>query len=125
MSTTEVAAIAQSYPGVADAIVFGVSLPGADGKAGMLALVADAELDLAGLREHLAAHLPRYAVPLFVRTCTELVSTGTFRAQKSDLIREGFRSGDGRTWFDDRRAGTYVPCDTSLLSQLDSGALAI
>lgn len=125
VSTTEVAAAIQSCPGVVDALVFGVAVPGADGKAGMAALVAAPDFDLADLRRHLAARLPSYAQPLFVRLCASLEATGTFRVLKSELVGEGFRTADGRVWFDDRKAGAFVPCDAALLARIDSGAMAL
>src|SRR6202043_140807 len=62
VSTTEVAEVIATFPGVREANVYGVSVPGYEGRAGMAALVADGadHFDLAGLRAHIAAHLPVY-----------------------------------------------------------------
>lgn len=53
VSTAEVAQVLGSYPGVHEAVVYGVELPGHDGKAGAAALHLDASVrdkfDYAGL----------------------------------------------------------------------------
>ena len=48
--------------GVAEAIVYGVAVPGADGRAGMASLTIDERFDLVSLLNRLEA-LPRYARP--------------------------------------------------------------
>ena len=94
-----------------EAIVYGVAVPGHDGRAGMAALVVDnvAEFDLDGLRALLAERLPAYARPLFLRFRPQLEVTGTFKPRKIELVAEGFdpaRVGDP-VYFDDRAAGAY------------------
>ncbi len=90
VATSDVADALGSFPGLVDAAVYGVSVPGADGRAGMAAIVAPAGVDLAALRDHLAARLPRFARPLFLRVRDRMDVTGTFKLKKQDLIREGF-----------------------------------
>ena len=114
VATTEVAAAVLACPGVTDAVVFGVAVPGAEGKAGMAALVPGAGFSLAVLRAHLAAALPAYARPLFVRVCSRLEMTGTFKLSKAGLAREGLASGNDPVWFDDRAAGAFVVLDEGL-----------
>ena len=67
VATSEVAAAITSFPGIIDANVYGVAIPGADGRAGMAELVCDGTIDLAALREHLARRLPKYAHPVLLR----------------------------------------------------------
>jgi len=69
VATTEVAEAVSSCPGVVDVMVYGVAVPGADGKAGMAALVVDDGFDLAVFWKHLAERLPAYARPVFLRIC--------------------------------------------------------
>ena len=78
------------FPGVKQANVYGVAIPGADGRAGMAALVTDGELDLAAFRAHLISRLPDYARPLFLRIRDEMEVTGTFKYTKTDLVRQGY-----------------------------------
>jgi fatty-acyl-CoA synthase len=90
VATTEVAEALSVFPGVVEASVYGVVVPGADGKAGMAALVVAEDFDLANLRRHLAERLPAYAHPVFLRLARELAVTETFKQKKADLAREGF-----------------------------------
>jgi fatty-acyl-CoA synthase len=92
VSTLEVAEALTGYPGVAEANVYGVAVPGADGRAGMAALVPaeGAAIDVAGLKTFLTQRLPAYAVPVFLRLQAELDVTGTFKQRKPTLVAEGF-----------------------------------
>jgi len=109
VATTEVAAVLRACPGVIDAAVYGVAVPGHDGKAGMAALVTDASFDLAHLHAHLVEKLPSYARPMFVRLSPALDTTGTFRLQKTELVGEGYTDSRDPVWVDDAKAGGYVP----------------
>src|SRR5256885_10175516 len=62
VSTGEVAAVLGACPGVSDAVVYAVPVPGTEGRAGMAAVVVAAQFELAALRRHLHA-LPGYARP--------------------------------------------------------------
>ena len=94
VATAEVAAAVRAFPGVVDACVYGVEIPGASGKAGMAALVAAPDFDLAALRAHLAQRLPDYARPLFLRLVSALDVTETFRLKKQALAAEGWDAAD-------------------------------
>ena len=125
VATTEVSAVVQACPGVADAAVFGVAVPGAEGKAGMAAIVAADGFDLAVLRTHLAARLPGYARPLFVRLCERLALTGTFKLSKADLAREGWADAGDPVWLDDAEAGGFVRLNESGRQRLAGGSLRL
>ena len=58
VSTSEVAEAICAFPGIEQANVYGVAIPGTDGRAGMAALVTDPELDLPAFRDHLIAPPP-------------------------------------------------------------------
>jgi acyl-CoA synthetase (AMP-forming)/AMP-acid ligase II len=81
-----------AYPGVSSSAVFGVTMPGSDGKAGMAAIVRDAKesFDLDGLADHLRKILPKYAVPLFVRFVADFEWTATHKIKKTNLKNEGY-----------------------------------
>ena len=49
VSTTEVAAAVCAYPGVVEAVVYGVKIPGSEGRAGMVAAVVREGFDLNGV----------------------------------------------------------------------------
>ncbi|SDC78160.1 long-chain-acyl-CoA synthetase [Actinokineospora iranica] len=92
VATTEVEGAIGEHPDVDQAVVYGVAIPGTDGKAGMAAvkLRDGAHFDGPAMAEHLAARLPSYAVPLFVRVIKEVEQTSTFKSRKVDLRDEGY-----------------------------------
>ena len=91
VSTAEVLTALAASPGVKEGVVYGVSVPNADGRAGMAALVVDGAFDLAPSIAHVgrAACQPTRR-PVFVRLLPALESTGTFKPRKQDLMRAGF-----------------------------------
>ena len=112
-------------PGVAGASVYGVAVPGVEGRAGMAVVVAAEGFDLATLRAHLAATLPRHARPLFLRVAGAVAMTGTFKPRKTDLVAEGFdpaRVADPLHFDDGTR---YVPLDAALHAAIVSGAVRL
>jgi fatty-acyl-CoA synthase len=125
VSTTEVAECITIFPGVFEATVYGVQIPGSDGRAGMAAVVPEnvAGLDLAALREHLKAHLPDYARPMFLRLQEHLDITGTFKPRKLDLVADGFdpaRTSDP-VYVDDKATQAYVRMDAARYAGLMGG----
>lgn len=120
VATCEVAAAIAGCPGVLEANVYGVDVPGHEGKAGMAALVAEPTLDLSALRAHVHSALPQYARPLFLRFVDQIDATSTFKQKKLDLVRDGFdpERVDGDLFFDHPEAGTFVPLDRTLHERL-------
>ena len=124
VATGEVAAVLSAVPGVEEVNVYGVAVPGAEGRAGMAALVAP-NLDLAAFRKHVAANLPPYARPVFLRIMPEMEVTGTFKYRKADMVVAGFDPGQVKEplFFDDAAAGAYVPLDAALYQRIASGSM--
>jgi fatty-acyl-CoA synthase len=127
VSTAEVAGTVNRFPGIRDANVYGVEVPGHEGRAGMVAIVADGSLDLAGLRAHLHALLPDYARPLFLRIVGELAVTMTFKQKKIDLVAQGFDPAGTADviYFDDPVRGAFVRVDAARYAQIISGAFRL
>lgn len=90
VATNEVGEAFSHIQGVETANVYGIAVPGADGKAGMAAITASDELDIAGLHRLLAERLPGYAIPVFLRVQKEPETTGTFKYRKIELVKDGF-----------------------------------
>ncbi len=92
VATTEVEAVLDAHPAVEEAVVFGVQVPGVDGKAGMAAisLTPGATFDPVAFAEHVRSGLPGYAVPLFVRLTDHLEHTSTFKNMRTQLRTESF-----------------------------------
>jgi fatty-acyl-CoA synthase len=125
VSTTEVAGVIAGCPGVADAAVYGVSVPGTEGRAGMVALVAGEDFDLRELRSALLERLPAYARPLFLRMVTAVELTGTFKLRKQDLALEGYDIARVRDplYIHDPASDDYVLLDEQLYGRLQAGKL--
>lgn len=122
VSTDEVAAVLAQFTGPAVVNVYGVKVPGTEGRAGMAALTyADASrFDPVAFHEFAAARLAGYAVPLFVRICPDADLTTTFKLRKIDLQRAGYdpaRSPDA-LFVRDAAAGRYVPVTSANLAAL-------
>ncbi|WP_028475499.1 long-chain-acyl-CoA synthetase [Nevskia ramosa] len=91
VATTEVEAALNQIEGIEQAVVYGVEVPGTDGRAGMASLSCAAKrFDGKRIATELRAALPAYAVPLFIRLRKEQEVTATFKYRKVDLKREGF-----------------------------------
>ncbi|SPJ17597.1 AMP-dependent synthetase and ligase [Burkholderiales bacterium] len=123
VSTTEVAATVCASPGVADALVYGVPVPGHDGRAGMAALITGPEFTLEQLWQHADKTLPRYARPLFVRLLREFDLTGTFKPRKHELAQAGFdpAASTDPLYVRDSEAGRFVPLDAPIYRRLCAG----
>jgi citronellyl-CoA synthetase len=96
VSTTEVEAVANTLSQVSFSTVYGVKMPGGDGRAGMIAIIPECNLeafDLKVLCGHFQSTLPAYAVPKFLRLNKNLECTPTHKIKKVDLKTEGFNPG--------------------------------
>ena len=125
VSTQEVAEALSAYPDLELVNVYGVQVPGQDGRAGMAALLfaPGATLDGARFWRHVDQTLPRYAAPLFVRLLPEMEVTGTFKLRKVNLQEEGFDPARTRDalFFRDDEAQAYVPLDEALARAIAAG----
>ena len=125
VATTEVAAVVSSAPGIVAANIYGVAVPGQDGKAGMAALEVDADFDLAAFHSHVSAQLPAYARPLFLRLVDLLAITETFKQKKQGLAQEGFDPAAITDPLFVAQDETYVPLDEALYMRINSGLMRL
>jgi fatty-acyl-CoA synthase len=127
VSTTEVAEILLAYPGISEVVVYGVIVPGAEGRAGMAAIVIGPDFDLTCFSRHLIEHLPDYARPLFLRIRRELEATATFKPIKQQLSREGYDPNGiaDLVYFYDRQHEAFVELDNMIYESITSGALRV
>jgi fatty-acyl-CoA synthase len=127
VATSEVAEVIGVHPGVEEANIYGVSVPGTDGRAGMAALVTGEDFDLEALGRHILAELATYARPVFIRILPQMEITGTFKHRKVDLVREGFdptRLSDP-IYFLDSEKRSYVRLDAATYDRITSGELRL
>jgi fatty-acyl-CoA synthase len=127
VSTSEVAEAINHFPGITDANVYGVTVAGRDGRAGMAAIVCERNCDLAALHAHLRERLPDYARPLFLRIRREIEVTSTFKQRKLDLIKEGYdpTATSDPIYFNDAKAGAFVPLDAALHRRIEAGEIRL
>ena len=90
VSTAEVEQRLVDAPGVKEVIAYGVPVPGAEGKAGMVTLVVEGRFSAKDFAAYADEQLPHYARPVFVRLAKTLETTGTFKYRKVDLVTDGF-----------------------------------
>ena len=119
VATSEVSEAICTFAGVKEASVYGVPVPGADGKAGMAMLVAD-ELDLAAFRTHLINRLPTYAHPLFLRIRNRIEVTATFKYTKNVFARQGYdpSATSDVIYFNDWESNAFVRLDKELYDRI-------
>jgi fatty-acyl-CoA synthase len=127
VATSEVNEAVMECPGVIEAITYGVEVEGADGRAGMVAIVTNDRFALTEFAEHLARRLPAYACPVFVRICTALETTETFKQKKQDLIRAGFDPNrvTDPLFFRDPKSGAFLRNDAVSYAQITEGAIRL
>jgi fatty-acyl-CoA synthase len=125
VSTSEVEVALRACPGVEQAVVYGVVIPGADGRAGMALLKIDGRFDLDALPGRLQV-LPRYARPLFIRLSPKIEITETFKTRRRAYVDEGFdpeRIEDPMYVFDGQRQ-VFVALDRERYAAIRNGAIS-
>ncbi|KAI5620920.1 long-chain fatty acid transport protein 1, partial [Silurus asotus] len=110
VSTTEVEGTLSSLLGQTDVAVYGVTVPGVEGKAGMAAIAdCTGNFNCESFLREVQKVLPPYARPVFLRISPQVDTTGTFKIQKTRLQKEGFNPHitSDRIYFLNSRAGRY------------------
>ena len=125
VTTTEVGEILGELPGIESVSVYGVRVPGAEGRAGMAAVVMapGRPFDPLALYRHAAARLPSYAAPLFVRVRPAADITATYKLRKVELQRQGFDAAQiaDPLFVRDEQAARYVPLTPAALARALAG----
>jgi fatty-acyl-CoA synthase len=127
VSTTEVERAFSRFDGVVEANVYGVTIHGHEGRAGMAAIVARENLDLAALRAHMARQLPAYALPLFLRVRRDLDVTTTFKQKKIELVGDGFDPGRSADpiYFNDPQRNAFIRLDPETYRRINAGEIRV
>ncbi|EER43899.1 AMP dependent ligase [Histoplasma capsulatum H143] len=93
VSTAEVATVLGEYPGVAEANVYGVSVPTHEGRAGCAAILIQPDqrfnFGFAAFARYARERLPKYAVPVFLRLVEASNHTHNQKQNKVPLRDEG------------------------------------
>lgn len=123
VATGEVAAVISAFEGVTQANVYGVQVPGYDGRAGMAAIVSELDPDLTKLKAHIDASLPHYARPVFLRLSNESETTSTFKFKKTNLVKAGFDPANIHEplYYASSESGEYKPLTLKVFEAINSG----
>ncbi|RUS69970.1 hypothetical protein EGW08_022266 [Elysia chlorotica] len=132
VSTAEVSNVMNTASFVQDTNVFGVNVPGYEGKTGMAAinLKENHEIDSEKIEELsnlCRSKLPGYARPRFLRFQRQMSLTSTFKQQKTDLAREGYNTQVVRDplFYLDRTKDQFKPLDETAHRKIILGEIAL
>ena len=128
VSTNEVGEIINGFEQIKLCNVYGVEVPGTDGRAGMAAITlsdGNTEFDLAAFTEYVTKELPSYAIPVFLRIQPEIDVTGTFKMVKGDLRKEAYNisSFEDRVFVRLPSSKSYELLDAGLLDKIKAAEL--
>jgi fatty-acyl-CoA synthase len=127
VATLEVSSVLRACPGVKEAIVYGVAVSGADGRAGMALMAIDGEFDFDAFVGRLEA-LPRYAWPLFLRLAGgEIETTETFKPKRPIYVAQGFDPAhiEDPLYVLNNERRAYVPLDAERYKAIRKGDLRL
>ncbi|XP_061625463.1 long-chain fatty acid transport protein 1-like isoform X4 [Phyllopteryx taeniolatus] len=97
VSTMEVEGVLSGLLGHTDVAVYGVCVPGVEGRACMAAIAhEEGQFDLDAFLSVVQKALAPYARPVFLRLMPAVDTTGTFKIQKMRLQKEGYKSQNSR-----------------------------
>lgn len=127
VSTLQVAETLSGFAGVREINVYGVNVPGFEGRAGMAAAVVETDFDLHAFRSFMHAALPAHARPLFVKLQRSIDTTATFKQRKLALVRDGFDpvASPDLIYFDHPASDCFVQVDAPLHATLHSGTFRL
>ena len=127
VATSEVSEAITVFPGVKEANVYGVRVPGAEGRVGMAAMVVEDGIDLDGFARHVTQQLAAYARPVFLRVTHEIGTTSTFKQRKYDLVKQGFDPSaiKDEIFFLHPELQTYVRLTPALYGDISEGKVRL
>uniref|UniRef100_A0A8C9A146 long-chain-fatty-acid--CoA ligase n=1 Tax=Prolemur simus TaxID=1328070 RepID=A0A8C9A146_PROSS len=129
VATTEVADIVGLVDFVQEVNVYGVPVPGHEGRIGMasIKMKENHEFDGKKLFQHIADYLPPYARPRFLRIQDTIEITGTFKHRKVTLVEEGFNPTviKDALYFLDDTAKMYVPMTEDIYNAISANTLKL
>jgi fatty-acyl-CoA synthase len=122
VSTTEVEQQLSLYDEAELISIYGVKIPQQEGRAGMAAITMKlgCAFDANTFYAIVAANLPSYAQPLFVRVCAHMDMTATFKLRKIDYQRQGYNPNafTDQLFLLDKANQTYTAYNSDLLNAL-------
>ena len=128
VSTMEIEGVIQNTLDHRDVTVYGVEMPGMEGRAGMAVIVGTEDtVDFAKLLQQLSLSLPAYAIPLFIRLGSEATTTGTLKLKKVDLRNEGYdlEKVSDPLFFLHPGQKAYIPFTQQLYEEIMNGTIRL
>ena len=125
VSTTEVGEILNGAPGVLETNVYGVEVPGADGRAGMASVHVGEGFSIEALARFAVENLASYQRPVFVRLQEEMELTVTLKHQKVGYRRDGYDPSKVSDPLYLLEGDTYTKLDGDVYAQLQDGRKVI
>ncbi|MGD0857618.1 MAG: long-chain-acyl-CoA synthetase [Dehalococcoidia bacterium] len=127
VSTTEVESVLDSFPQIYMSAVYGINIPGTEGRAGMATIMLlntkPEEFDFRGLAEILKKELADFAVPRFIRIKDELEQTPSMKFKKGQLKQESYdiEKISDPVYVLLPGAAEYIPLTAAIRKQIDEG----
>ncbi|KAI4830581.1 hypothetical protein KUCAC02_002201 [Chaenocephalus aceratus] len=129
VATNEVSDILTISDGLKEANVYGVQVPGNEGRIGMAAVTMKEGTQFDGSRifNHVVSYLPLYARPRFIRIQNAVEVTGTFKQMKVKLVEESFDPGriQDPLYILDNEEKSYIPLTAQVYSSIISGNIKL
>ncbi|XP_062947780.1 long-chain fatty acid transport protein 2 isoform X2 [Cynocephalus volans] len=129
VATTEVADTVGLVDFIQEVNVYGVPIPGHEGRIGMasIKIKENHEFDGKKLFQHIADYLPAYARPRFLRIQDTIEITATFKHRKVTLAEEGFNPAviKDALYFLDDTAKMYVPMTEDIYKAISDKTLKL
>ena len=126
VSTNEIGEILSQHEDIVLANVYGVEIPGTDGRAGMSALTlkSGSQLNIETFSELVLSKIPKYAQPIFLRIHPDMETTGTHKMKKGELREQAYhldKSGDDTIYVLKPGEKSYCLLDEGFYQSLVSG----
>ncbi|XP_062994074.1 long-chain fatty acid transport protein 2-like [Elgaria multicarinata webbii] len=129
VATTEVEMTLATLDFIQEVNVYGVPVPGHEGKIGMAAIRLKEGLSFDGKKLYIHAkhYLSSYAIPRFIRIQEALEITGTFKQCKTQLVKEAFKPAiiSDPLFFLDDSEKCYVPMTQQIYSSITEKKLKL
>ncbi|KAH7644056.1 long-chain fatty acid transport protein-like protein [Dermatophagoides farinae] len=131
VSTTEIESIITQFINHQDCIVYGVIVPGHEGRCGMLAINSNNnennnhQINLDSLYEFMKNRIPEYAIPKFIRFTRKIQLTSTQKYIKYPLREQGIDlnrlTDDDQIYYFDRIKEKYHPMNHDIYDKIING----
>ncbi|KAM6949888.1 long-chain fatty acid transport protein 2-like [Lycodopsis pacificus] len=129
VATNEVSDILTLSDCLKEANVYGVQVPGHEGRIGMAAVTVNegAQFDGSRIYNHVVNYLPSYARPRFIRIQNAVEVTGTFKQMKVKLVEESFDPGriQDPIYILDGKEKSYLPLTAQVYCSIVSGNIKL